>query len=188
MYDFIPFTDYLQDERDVETRSEYVAGQVYAMAGASRTHNALATSFAALIETQLRDGCQVWQSDMKAVLQNRGQSFSYYPDIMAACDLDEDDDYQCTKPVLIVEVLSASTERVDLREKFDNYVSTPTLLEYVVVSQDVPLVRVFRRRASWELEAYRAGEVFRLESVELDVSVERIYRRVRREVGLETNR
>jgi Uma2 family endonuclease len=187
-HDFVPFADYLRSERDLERRHEYVAGQVYAMAGASRTHNAIATSFAALIERQLREGCQVWQSDMKVILQNRGQSFGYYPDIMSACDLNEDDDYQCTKPALIVEVLSASTERVDLREKFDNYISIPTLLEHVVVSQDMPLLRLFRRRTSWQQEVYRADDVFGalpLESVELDVPVAQIYRRVRREVGLD---
>ncbi|MDQ5767532.1 Uma2 family endonuclease [Thiothrix subterranea] len=47
-----------------------------------------------------------------------------------------------SNPILIVEVLSDGTERVDLKEKFDNYTSIPSLLEYVVVSQDVPLVRL----------------------------------------------
>jgi Uma2 family endonuclease len=183
-YDFIPFEDYLAGERDADIRSEYVDGKIYAMAGASRTHNTIATSFTALIETHLRDSCRVWQSDMKLTIHNKGHRFGYYPDIMAACGNDTDDEYVCTNPILIVEVLSDSTERVDLKEKFDNYTSIPSLLEYVVVSQDVPLVRLFRRRTSWERETYRADDVFRLESVELDVPVQHIYRRVRKEVGL----
>lgn len=187
-YDFIPLEDYLAGERDVDIRSEYVNGLVYAMAGASETHNTIASSFHARIETNLRDGCRVWQSDMKVVIHNKGQRFSYYPDIMAACGDNTDDPYVRTNPVLIVEVLSDSTERTDLKEKFDNYISIPSLLEYVVVSQDVPLVRLWRRRTSWEREAYRADEVFRLESVDLDVPVEHIYRRVRKEVGLEVSR
>jgi hypothetical protein len=73
---------------------------------------------------------------------------------MAACEDDTDDEYICTSPVLIIEVLSDSTERTDLREKFDNYTSIASLLEYVVVSQDVPLVRVFRRRNAWEVDCY----------------------------------
>lgn len=184
-YDFIPFAEYLAGERDVAVRSEYVDGLVYAMAGASRTHNTIATSFTALIETHLGDGCRVWQSDMKVIIRNKGQAFSYYPDIMATCDLRDADEYICTTPTLIVEVLSPSTERTDLKEKFDNYTSIPTLLEYVVVSQDVPLVRLWRRRTAWEREMYRAGETFHLESVAVDVPVEHIYRRVRKEVGLE---
>lgn len=183
-YDFTSFEDYLAGERDADIRSEYVDGLIYAMAGASETHNTIAGSFYAFIETQLKDGCRVWQSDMKLVIRNKGQRFGYYPDIMAACGENPDDLYTRTNPILIVEVLSDSTERVDLKEKFDNYTSIPSLLEYVVVSQDVPLVRLFRRRTSWERETYRADDVFRLESVELDVPVQHIYRRVRKEVGL----
>lgn len=186
-HDLIPFEDYLAGERDVTIRSEYVDGLVYAMAGASETHNTIAMSFASLIDNHLKEGCRVWQSDMKVAIRNKGKKFSYYPDIMAACGDNTDNPYVRTNPTLIVEILSDSTERTDLREKFDNYTAIPTLIEYVVVSQDVPLVRLFRRRTSWEQEAYRAGEAFRLESVELDVPVETIYRRVRREVGLQVS-
>lgn len=184
-YDFIPFDEYLAGERDVEVRSEYVNGLIYAMAGASRTHNTIATSFTALIETNLRDGCQVWQSDMKVAIHNNGENFAYYPDIMADCESNADDDYACNRPKLIIEVLSPSTERHDLKEKFDNYTSIPSLIEYAVVSQDVPLVRLFRRKTSWAMEMYRADDTFTLESVELEVPVQHIYRRVRKEVGLE---
>lgn len=187
-HDFIPFDDYLASERDVAIRSEYVDGLVYAMAGASETHNTIAGSLYALIETHLREGCRAWQSDMKTTLMNKGQRFSYYPDIMAACGENNDDPYVRTNPIFIVEVLSDSTERTDLKEKFDNYTSIPSLLEYAVVSQDVPLVRLWRRRTAWEREMYRAGEVMHLESVALDVPVEHIYRRVRKEVGLEVAR
>lgn len=173
-YDLVPFEDYLAEEREVAIRSEYVDGLVYAMAGASETHNTIASSFHALIETHLRDGCRVWQSDMKTVIHNKGQRFAYYPDIMAACGENTDDPYVRTNPLLIIEVLSDSTERTDLKEKFDNYTAIPSLLEYVVVSQDVPLVRLWRRRTSWELERYRADDTFRLESVELDVPVQYI--------------
>ena len=71
-----------------------------------------------------------------------------------------------------------------LKEKFDNYTSIPSLLEYVVVSQDVPLVRLFRRHIVWEQESYRAEETFSLEPLDLDVPVNQIYQRVRKEVGL----
>lgn len=183
-YDLVSFEDYLAGERDVEFRSEYVAGKIYAMAGASETHNTIASSLHALIETNLRLECRVWQSDMKVAIENDGQRFGYYPDIMAACGENTDDQYVRTNPILIVEVLSDSTARTDLKEKFDNYTSIPTLLEYVVVSQDVPLVRIFRRRTGWECENYRADDTFRLESVDLDVPVLHVYRRVRKAVGL----
>jgi len=183
-HDFISFEDYLAGERDVEFRSEYVNGKLYAMAGASETHNTIASALHAFIENSLRLDCRVWQSDMKVAIQNNGQRFGYYPDIMAACGDNTDNPYVRTNPLLIVEVLSSTTERVDLKEKFDNYISIPSLLEYVVVSQDVPLVRLFRRRSSWECETYRADDTFQLESVELDMPVLHIYRRVLKEVGL----
>ena len=183
-HDLVAFEDYLAGERDVDIRSEYVDGKIYAMAGASRTHNTISMSFAAFIDNNLKDSCRVWQSDIKVTIQNQNQHFGYYPDIMAACEEGEADEYACTNPVLIVEVLSNSTERVDLKEKFDNYTSIPSLLEYVVVSQDVPLVRLFRRHTAWEQESYRAEETFSLESLDLDVPVNQIYQRVRKEVGL----
>jgi Uma2 family endonuclease len=120
-YDLIPLEEYLAGERDTDTRHEYVNGLIYAMAGASETHNTIAGSLYALIETNLKDGCRAWQSDMKVVIHNKGQRFGYYPDIMAACGENTDDPYVRTNPVLIVEVLSDSTERTDLKEKFDNY-------------------------------------------------------------------
>ncbi len=89
-----------------------------------------------------------------------------------------------TEASLIVEVLSPSTERIDLNEKFDNYITIPSLLEFVAVSQDTPFLRLFRRRNNWRPEACYAEDTVRLESVGLDIEVRQIYRRVKREVGL----
>ena len=183
---YIPFDDYLEGERDVDTRSEYIDGEIYAMAGASETHNTIAGSFFASIEPHLKDTCRVWQSDMKVVGKTRdNKPFSYYPDIMAACGENTDDPYYRTNPILIIEVLSGSTKRVDLKEKFDNYTQIPSLLEYVVVSQETPYLRVYRRRTNWQLESYYAEDTLVLESVGLEIAIHHIYRRVRREVGLD---
>jgi len=181
----VSFEDYIAGERDVEIRSEYVDGQVYAMAGASEAHNTIAGSLYAPIENTLRDGCRAWQSDMKVIGENHGKHFSYYPDIMAACGENEGDQYVRTNPILIIEVLSPSTQRVDMKEKFDNYRSIESLLEYVIVSQDVPLIRIFRRRNAWSVESFYADDTFELESVDLTLDVAHVYRRVRKEVGLE---
>ncbi len=182
----VSFEEYLTGERDTEIRSEYVAGQIYAMAGASELHNTITGDFHTLINSQVPDECRVWQSDMKVTLQNDGQYFSYYPDIMASCQENEGDDpYVRTNPSLIIEVLSRSTQRTDLKEKFDNYIMIPSLLEYVVVSQDTPYLQVFRRRNHWQPESCHADDTFVLDSVGLEIAVKQIYRRVKREVGLE---
>jgi Uma2 family endonuclease len=86
---------------------------------------------------------------------------------------------------LIAEVLSASTQRTDLTEKLYNYTAISSLIEYVVISQDVPLIRLYRRRNTWKLESYYADDCFVLESMDVTVEVMEIYRRVKREVGLE---
>lgn len=127
---YIPFDDYLEGERDVNTRSEYVEGEIYAMAGASETHNTITSSFHASIDNALKDTCRVWQSDMKVIGKTRdNKPFSYYPDIMAACGENTDAPYYRTNPILVVEVLSGSTKRIDLKEKFDNYTQISSLLE-----------------------------------------------------------
>lgn len=185
LQDFVPFEEYLAGERDVDVRSEYVEGQVYAMAGASETHNTIASELHTLINSHLSDECRAWQSDMKVVGDHQDKFFAYYPDIMASCEENTGDLYYRTNPSLIIEVLSPSTQRADLKEKFDNYISISTLIEYVVVSSDTPHVRVFRRGNAWQLESYYANDTFILESVNLEVLVKQIYRRVKREVGLE---
>ena len=62
----VSFEEYLSGERDIEVRSEYVDGEIYAMAGASETHNTIASELHTIINVRLKDDCRVWQSDMKA--------------------------------------------------------------------------------------------------------------------------
>lgn len=127
---YIPFDNYLEGEHDVNTRSEYVEGEIYAMAGASETHNTIAHTLGSAIDNALKDTCRVWQSDMKVIGKTRdNKPFSYYPDIMAACGENTDAPYYRTNPILVVEVLSGSTKRIDLKEKFDNYTQISSLLE-----------------------------------------------------------
>ena len=183
--EFVDFDEYLAGEREVDIRREYSEGKIYAMAGASELHNTVATTLCAAIDNNLPDECRVWQSDMKVVGGNQGKFFSYYPDIMSSCEKNTDDPYFRTNPSLIIEVLSPSTEQIDLKEKFDNYTRIASLMEYVVVSQDTPYLRVFRRRTHWQSESYYADDTVVLESVGLEIQVKQIYRRVKREVGLE---
>ena len=186
--ELISFEDYLAGERDVGVRSEYIEGQTYVMAGASELHNTVASELHTILNSQLPDECRSWQSDMKVIGKNQGKSFSYYPDVMSSCEENTVDPYFRTNPSLIIEVLSPATERVDLKEKFDSYTSIPSLIEYIVVSQDTPYLRVFRRRTNWKPESYYAEDTMMLESVNLEIQVKQIYRRVKREVGLEVKR
>ncbi|MGH8500081.1 MAG: Uma2 family endonuclease [Methylococcales bacterium] len=179
------FEDYLEGERDAQSRHEYVDGQIYAMGGASELHNTVAAELFTAIHGALRDECRAWIADMMVKIEHGGKIFSYYPDIMVACGENTGDQYFLTNPILIVEILSSSTRRTDLNEKFSNYTQLSSLLEYVVVSPDTPHLRIFRRRSDWQPQYHYAGSQFSLESVNLVMFVEAVYRRVRREVGLE---
>ena len=148
-------------------------------------HNTVSGELYAAILGKLPLTCRAWISDMKVKIKTQSKFYAYYPDIMVACGENTGDPYTRTNPILIVEVLSASTRRNDLKEKFDNYIQIPSLLDYVVVSQDTPHLRIFRRCQNWQAESYNAGDMFRLDSVGLEMAVVDIYRRVRREVGLE---
>ncbi len=183
-WEWVPFEHYLAAELESDQRHEYVAGAVYAMAGASERHNTIVQSLGSAIEQVLPTRCRVWQSDMKLRIDLNGDHYSYYPDIMAACSVNSGDPYSRTDPLLVVEVLSPSTQRIDLGEKRDHYRSIDSLQEYLVVQSERPLVQLFRRENSWREERLGVGAVLRLESVGLELPVEAIYRRVRAEVGL----
>ncbi|HPY40573.1 MAG TPA: Uma2 family endonuclease [Thiolinea sp.] len=183
-YEYTDFADYLEAERDGSTRHEYLDGEIYAMSGASELHNAVNAELFAAIYAQLPDECRAFMSDMKLKVEHDNKLFAYYPDIMVACGANEGDPYIRTNPLLLVEVLSPSTRRTDLTEKLMNYSYIPSLLEYVVVHQDNPHVQIYRRRNAWQVEHFFAGDEFSLESIALTMCVERIYRKVRKEVGL----
>ena len=169
--------DYLVAERDAEVRHEYVDGERFAMAGASRRHNRLTLNVAAALLTHLGDGpCRVSSSDMKVHVTGLGRF--YYPDVLVSCTdpADEPDEYVETSPRLIVEVLSASTEATDRREKRLAYCTLESLEEYVLVHLERMLVEVFRRtRGRWTCTEYGADESLVLSSVGFEREVRALY-------------
>ena len=173
---FISVTDYLQGELHGEIRHEYVGGRVYAMVGASDRHNLINLALASRLYQTLREsGCQVFTSDMKVHLSIAGDDIFYYPDIMVSCREDDRATYYREHPVLLVEVLSESTERLDRREKFLAYRQLPSLQAYLLLSQDRIEATVFRRAQSWRAEILRQGDVLKLTSVEFSVAVADVY-------------
>jgi len=150
----IPYYDeasYLDNERAESIRHEYVAGEVFAMAGASKRHGTLAGNVAIALRQHLRgQPCGVWMVDMKVrVKANSDFSAFYYPDVVATCDPsdlnpDAQEDF-LEAPKLVVEVLSDSTEAVNRREKLLSYRRLPSLQEYVLIDQNKAWVEVFRR-------------------------------------------
>lgn len=121
--------------------------------------------------------CRVIASDMK-VRPAHGTRF-YYPDLVVSCnDADEEEDeYVETRPSVLVEVPSSTTEQTDRREKRVAYQGIATLREYLLVSQDKREVSVYRRDGNdWLLDVLGPGETTTLESIGLSLDVDDLYR------------
>jgi Uma2 family endonuclease len=180
MKSYLTPEEYLARERVAEQKSEYLAGQVYAMSGASRWHSAIATNLIAMLANGLRrKGCSVYGSDMRVKVNALGKYT--YPDLSIACGEQKFDDQQqdtLLNPTVIVEILSKSTEHYDRGKKFDHYRALESLREYLLVSQDEPLIQKFVRAEdeTWIFsEASGLGEGIRLSSVGCELSLADIY-------------
>jgi Uma2 family endonuclease len=182
----INVADYIEGEKDSPIRHEYLDGHIYAMAGASDRHNRIALNIASWLNEHLSmrplsmGPCETFISDMKVKVNER---IYYYPDVMVSCDPAMSDAYFRSQPIVIVEVTSPTTERVDHHEKMLAYRQVESLREHVLVSQDQIRVEAHRRnRGDWKAEMLtRPDDVLTLESVGLSISIADIYRNVRLE-------
>ena len=172
---FISEADYLAGEKIAETKHEYIDGEVFAMAGASASHNRISLNVATLFNVHL-DGklCQPYMSDMKVKVGTK----YFYPDVLVDCSGLADDSHVTEKPTLIVEVLSKSTRRMDETTKRIAYTQIDSLLEYVLIEQDFVDIEIIRRRTGWQSERFYLGDSLTFESIALTLTVEDIYARV----------
>lgn len=125
-------TDYLASEEFEPRKREYVAGETYAMAGASARHNRISLNVATRLDTTSRGtSCQTFMADMKVkVVEHRA---FYYPDVMLACAEHDDHPLYRASPCLIVEVLSPATASIDEREKWLHFRDIPGLRHYLLI-------------------------------------------------------
>jgi Uma2 family endonuclease len=138
--------EYLEGEILAGTKHEYLGGTVYAMAGATNRNNRVASNVIISLGAGLRGKpCQAFNSDTKIRIELSNQTRFYYPDALVVCDLNSGNEHFQERPVVIVEVLSESTRRVDLGEKREAYFAIATLKVLLFVEPDLPLVAVCRR-------------------------------------------
>jgi Uma2 family endonuclease len=174
---------YLAIERAAQTRSEYYRGEMFAMVGASRKHNLIAGNIFRRISEQF-DGrpCEVYQTDMRVKVSVKG--LYTYPDVVATCDEPKFEDGQTDtllNPLVIVEVLSPSTEAWDRGKKIEHYRTLESLREYVLVTQDRVFVEKFARDADgqWTLSDCRTiDQTLVLQSITCRVHLSEIYARI----------
>lgn len=143
--DFYTEEEYLAWEETAIEKSEYIDGQIRAMSGGSEPHASIPMNMAALLWNGLRGrACRVLSSDMKVW----AAGVYYYPDLSVVCGPSthrSGNKHIITNPVLVVEVLSPSTESKDRGEKFIRYQQIETLRSYLLVSQTEPRVELFER-------------------------------------------
>ena len=174
--------EYLAFERKATTKHEYLNGQIVAMSGASFAHNFLTMNVANQLYNQLIGGeCQVAASDMRVKVTQIDSYF--YPDVVVVCGEPraEDDTFDTLlNSVLIVEILSLSTEVYDRGEKFEHYQQIASLKDYILISQDeVHVEHHCRRGSGWLRSEFRELEdVLSLISIGCELGLQDIYRRV----------
>lgn len=173
---YISFPDYLEAEESSKVRHEYLNGQIFAMTGGSRDHNLITGNIHNSLKNHLRGSqCQVFVSDMKVRIEK--DNITYYPDVVVTCNPQDTEKFFLTKPCLIVEVLSPSTESIDRREKLMAYRKIEDLQEYVIVSQDNVEVEVYQKDAqgNWTRQILGRNDLINLNSVNLQLAMTEVY-------------
>jgi Uma2 family endonuclease len=174
--------EYLALERAADYKSEYVAGEIFAMAGASEDHNTIAGNIFRLLGNQFQGRpCLVYISDMRVQVAATGMYT--YPDVVAVCGPREFADAHrdtLLNPAVIIEVLSPSTEAYDRGAKAAYYRRLPALAEYVLVAQDQMHVEHYvRQGAGWLLtEVGAPDDILRLPALDAALPLAAIYANV----------
>lgn len=177
--EFLSVEDYLAGEEGSDIRHEYINGEIHAMSGASIRHNTIAGNLFSAIHSHLSDGpCQVFISETKVRLRIADEDIFYYPDLLIACDPSDTATYFREHPVIVVEVLSPSTERIDRREKLLAYKTIPSLEMYVMIDQEAASITLLRRSNNWIPEHLTGpDQSLDLEPIKLTVKLGSIYAR-----------
>lgn len=174
----LSYDEYLALEQTSEAKHEFVAGEVRAMGGGSIEHGRLASRFTHLLRVALGERpCEVFSSDTKIRIDASDRTT--YADLFVVCgslQRSEVDAEAVTNPIVIVEVLSESTEAYDRGKKFQHYRRLPSLQDYVLVSQQERLAEVWRREGDlWRVTEHGAGDAIQLESLGVDLSLDQLY-------------
>jgi Uma2 family endonuclease len=187
--DRMTYAEYLAREATSDIKHEYIRGEVFvlddasAMAGGTRRHAALTIAVLAEIRTALRGKrCEVYSSDLRVrvLATDLSTDMATYPDGSVVCgraEMHPEDPNAITNPTVLVEVLSESTEAYDRGAKAAHYRRIPSLREYLLVSQEEPLIELFRRTdaGAWELLEVRAGMLLELRALGITLEVDAIY-------------
>jgi Uma2 family endonuclease len=172
------YAEYLALEDESPIRHEYFAGEIYAMAGGTPDHAALAAAVLSIIRSQLPRGGRAFTSGLRVRIPSSG--LTTYPDGAVVCGGTQsapEDPVAVTNPVVLVEVTSNSTEDYDRSEKLRQYQAIPTVKEILIVSHRSPRIVLHHRQAcGWTSSEAVAGESVSLQSIGGVIPVDDVYR------------
>lgn len=145
--------EYLAAEPDSPVKREFCSGFVFALEDTTNRHNEISGNALGHLYAQLRGKpCKPCNSNTKVrILLTSGTRF-YYPDTFVVCHPNPPDDHFHDAPVVVLEVTSPSTRRIDLGEKKDAYLAIPTLMVYLVAESTEPVVQVYRRSPNGDFQ------------------------------------
>lgn len=171
--------EYLERETQSVEKHEYHGGDIVAMAGGPIVHSLLASNAGAELRGALRGkSCRVYNADLQVALS---RTRYVYPDVTVVCGAVTtfpEHAQAPNNPVLIIEVLSDSTEKYDRGEKFRLYRQIPTFREYVLIAQDEPIVEVYYKLEDnvWRMSTHEGlDKTVRLESIDVGLPLRALY-------------
>lgn len=180
--ELLSIADYLAGELESEIKHEYLGGVVHAMSGGKIRHNQVSGNVFLSLGNQLRGRpCRPFNSDTKVRVDLPIQTRFYYPDVQVVCESRDDDESYQDKPVVVVEVLSESTRRIDLGEKREAYLAIPSLKLLLIVDPEKVWVQVDRRGDSggFTREIYRdLHETITMPEIAAELSLADLYEAV----------
>ncbi len=176
--------EYFDMEEAAEYKSEYYHGEIFAMSGASFSHNIIAGNTFASLHTSLRNSeCTVFTSDMK--IQVDEDRHYTYPDISIACgdiEFAKNRNDTIINPIVIFEVLSESTMNYDRGAKFAAYKNISSLKDYILIDQYTCHVEYFHKNEAgkWSLDEFKnQNDTFKIKSLDIEIVLDTIYNRVK---------
>jgi Uma2 family endonuclease len=180
--------EYLAAERISELKHEFFDGTIFAMAGASKRHNQISSNLVRIIGNQvLNKPCSVYSSDMRVKCEVT-KKYSY-PDVVVSCEnenFEDEEEDTLLNPVLIIEVLSDSTEAYDRGDKFFHYRQIDSFVEYILVSQKNYHIERYILQSDnvWLYSEFKAiGDKINLTSIDCTMSIKEIYNKVKFETN-----
>jgi Uma2 family endonuclease len=173
--------EYLAGELQSKIKHEYAGGYVYAMAGATNVHNTIAVAFLGILFNALRGRpCQPFNSDTKVRVRMATHTRFYYPDGMVVCDPNPPSDSFQDRPIILAEVVSEATRRIDEGEKRDAYLTIPELSAYLLIETSSPRIIVHHRTGNGFVPRLYEGldAVVPLDAIKLQLPLAELYERV----------